>query len=109
MALLMRYIYAIMRIIWCYGQDSNLRTPAGKDIPSAEARPAGQTLILSPSPLTWLGYRSLMQYKRFDSGLLTICRSLAMFGNRVYLSLCQVFSEAIVVLAGGLLFYCRFL
>ncbi len=37
---------------WCYGQDSNLRTPAGKDIPSREARPAGQTLILSPSPLT---------------------------------------------------------
>jgi DNA modification methylase len=47
----------------CYGQDLNLRTPAGKDFPSREARPAGQTLILSPSPLTWLGYRSPIQYE----------------------------------------------
>ncbi len=33
--------------------------PCGKGYPIRGARPAGQTLILSPSPLTWLGYRSI--------------------------------------------------
>ena len=37
--------------------------PCGKGFPIRGARPAGQTLILSPSPLTWLGYRSPLQYQ----------------------------------------------
>ena len=56
----------------CYGQDLNLRTPAGKDIPSREARPAGQTLILSPSPLTWLGYRSIGAVQKCLASVLLI-------------------------------------
>ncbi len=65
---------ALSILCWCYGQDSNLRTPAGKDFPSG--RSSQSVEILSPSPLTWLGYRSTrfrLQTFRF-SFLLMICR-----------------------------------
>ena len=67
---------------WCYGQDSNLRTPAGKDIPSGAQVKASRSWVLH----LWPGLVTVaqVQYWRFGFRLINHLPRVKLFMLMVF-------------------------